>query len=187
MKLNIYTISHPIVQQLSSAVKQKNLISNVRHQWLRQLGLLLIYETIRSWLNIYQVTIKKINYIEDTVIMDPKESYIIIANTDVDLSLIQEAQYLLPQCHINLANSKDYIKNMQQYSQIKYLNKNVKIIIISAELDADYILETVHKLVQTQNISIKQIRIACIKCETEKLVNINQNYPMLNIFTANMK
>lgn len=189
MKLSIHIISHPIIQYLSSITEQKNLMSSTKHQWFRQLGLLLIYETIRNWLKTYQVSIKKVSYTTDMTITDPKESYVIIADTGINLSLIQEVQYLLPQCHINLISSSSYgsRKEHELNSCAKHLDKNTKIIIISSEIDIDYILGTIHTLIYIQGISIEQIRLTCIKCETEKLIKISQEYPMLNIFTASIK
>ncbi len=50
MKLNIYTISHPITQFLSSTVQNTQLQSDIQNHTWKQLGQFLIYETIRNWI-----------------------------------------------------------------------------------------------------------------------------------------
>lgn len=190
MKANIHVISHPIVQYLSSTTKQNKIISNIKHQLLRQLGLFLIYETIRSWIETYCITIQQINYIKDIAIVDPKESYIILASTDIDLSLIQEAQYLLPRCNTCLINLSHYSSKKEPESSFlpnQIFNNYTKVIIITPKLNINYIVTTLHNLIYIKNIKIRQIRLACIYCETEKLIEINRKYPKLNIFTTKIE
>lgn len=188
MKLNIHIISHPIVKHLYSLTEQET-TSNIQNQWLKQLGLFLIYETIRNWLTTYSIAIKQIHNIKKITIIDPKESYIIIANTSVNLSFIQETQYLLPKSHIKLINLHNRNFNQQ-------LNKNffakktnfhyTKAIIMTNKINVDFTLATINHLIDETNISINNIRLTCLNCETHKLLDISNVYPLLNIFTTSL-
>ena len=188
MKLYIHKISHPITQYLSSITQDKINISNIHHQLLNQLGSFLIYETVRNWLKIHTITIKQINTIKKTIIIDPNESFIIITNTSKNLSLIQDAQYLLPDCNIELITSEnsqitDFSLNNKLYNPYQV---NTKIIIVTKEIQTKYTIELINHLINQYKIKIEQIRLACINCKTENLQAIGKNHPKLNIFTTNI-
>lgn len=188
MKLNIYTISHPITQLLSSNIQNTNFQSHAnKHMW-KQLGLLLTYETIRNWIKIYKLKIKQINIIKEFKIFDPKESYIIIANITMDLGLVQETRDLLPRCTISLI---DFNKNNSSclidsnFSHIpKKIDLSTKIIIIKKYINVEYLLKLMEYLTNIKRIHINRIRIICIICEDSKLITISRKYPQLNIYTT---
>lgn len=186
MKLNIHVISHPIVKYLSSLVKQNNLQINTKKQVLKQIGLFLTYESIRNWLKTYQLVIKTLDKTKNIVIISPKESFTIIVNTTEDINLIQELQYLLPECNIKFipmeiinTTNNYYIK--KNFSQINYTY--TKIIIVNYHLQTQYILKLINQLINN-NIKIHQIRLNCINCNTDQLIKISHKYPLLNIYTT---
>nr|YP_010728759.1 uracil phosphoribosyltransferase [Phymatolithon calcareum]WEA76912.1 uracil phosphoribosyltransferase [Phymatolithon calcareum] len=191
MKLNIYTTSHPIIQVLSNTIQNTNLQSNTKNQTYKQLGLFLIYETIRNWLRIYKLHIKQINIIKEFVIIDPKESYIMMTDINMNLAFIQEVSYILPNCNLSLINfSKTNTTNLidSNFSYIPtQINESTKIIVIKKYIDVEYLLKLMDYLINVKQINIKQIRLTCIICEENKLVKISQKYPELRIYTTQVK
>lgn len=188
MRLNIHVTSHPIIQHLSSITKQKNLQINIKKQILRQLGLLLSYETIRNWLQTYKLTIQVMHEKKNIILIDPKESYSIITNTTEDLSLIQELQYLLPKCNIsfipiNVIISRD---NSCINKAIKEIKPWTKIIIISYTIHLEYIIKLIDQLIN-QDIRLTQIRLSCINCNRDQLIKISHAHPSLNIYTTEIQ
>nr|AYR05775.1 uracil phosphoribosyltransferase [Lithothamnion sp.] len=188
MKLNIYTISHPITQLLSSNIQNRHFQSDTKNHTWKQLGLFLIYETIRNWIKIYKLKIKQINIIKELKILDPKESYLVIANITIDLGLIQEAKDLLPKCSISLI---DFNKNNPSFlidSNFSYIPKKIdrstKIIIIEKYINTEYFLKLMDYLTNIKKINIISIRLICIVCEDSKLITISHKYPQLNIYTT---
>nr|YP_007878167.1 uracil phosphoribosyltransferase or UMP pyrophosphorylase [Calliarthron tuberculosum]AGA63778.1 uracil phosphoribosyltransferase or UMP pyrophosphorylase [Calliarthron tuberculosum] len=186
MKLNIHVLSHPIIQHLSSLTKEKNLPSNIKNYRLRQLGLFLLYETIRNWIKTYRLTIRKINKKKNITIIDPEESYTIITNTNGDLSLIQELQCLIPKCNINLIPIK--ILNSIDITNLNQITENIdsytKIIIVSNSIDIQYISKLMLYLTNIKNLKIEQIRLTSINCKTDYLIEISKTYPTLHIYTT---
>lgn len=187
MKLNIYTISHPITQLLYSNIQNRNFQSHTQNYTWKQLGLFLIYETTRNWIKIYKLKIKQINTIKEFKILDPKESYLIIANVTIDLGVVQEARDILPKCTISLI---DFNKNNSSFlidSNFSYIPEKIdlstKIIIIKKYIDIEYFFKLMDYLTNVKKINISQIRLICIICEDSKLINISQKYPQLTIFT----
>nr|YP_009589083.1 uracil phosphoribosyltransferase or UMP pyrophosphorylase [Corallina ferreyrae]QBL75599.1 uracil phosphoribosyltransferase or UMP pyrophosphorylase [Corallina ferreyrae] len=189
MKLNIHILSHPIIQYLSSITKEKNLQSNIKNHTLRQLGLFLLYETMRNWLTTHKLTIKTINEHKSITIIDTKESYTIITNTNTNLSLIQEIQCLLPKCDINFIPIKildsTNISNLDQIIEI--IHPYQKIIIISYNINTQYILKLMLYLTDIHNVKIQQIRLIAINCTTENLISISKIYPKLNVYTTGIE
>lgn len=191
MKLNIYTTSHPIIQFLSNTIQNTNLQYNTKNQTYRQLGLFLTYETIRDWLRIYKLHIKQINIIKEFIIIDPKESYIIMTDINMDLAFIQEVSYVLPNCSISLINfSKTNTDNLTD-SNFSYIptqiNEATKIIVIKKYIDVEYLFKLLYYLTNIRRMNIGQIRLTSIVCEENKLVKISQKYPELRIYTTQVK
>ena len=184
MKLNIHLVSHPIIQSLSSIATNKPFPSNIVNYTLKQLGLLVTYETIRNWLKTYTLTIRQTNYKKTITIPDPKESYIIIFNQIHCLNLFQDIHLLLPKCELKLINNENiHIDNSQSITWPD-INSHSKIIIINYDLELEYVLSVLCKLTCDQQININQIRLTCITCKTSQLVIIGNKYNKLNIYTT---
>lgn len=180
MKLNIHVISHPIVQNLSSLTINRSFTSNINNLVLKQLGLLILYETIRNWIKTYKLTIKKISYKKEITIINPRESFIIISNTLQYLSLIQDIQFILPNSKFKLIEDNNHIN----FNQLSKLDDNAKIIIITYKITLKYILNLLDYFLHKKNIQIYKIRLICIKCETDQLIEISKKYNKLNIYTT---
>nr|YP_009541663.1 uracil phosphoribosyltransferase [Synarthrophyton chejuense]AYR05672.1 uracil phosphoribosyltransferase [Synarthrophyton chejuense] len=193
MKLNIYTISHPITQLLFNQIQNLSIENNVKYHAFNKMGQFLIYETTRNWMKVYNLKIKTIDRIREYTIHNPNESYVIIANINNDLDLIQEAKYILPNCKISLI---DFNKNIDsnyvlQDSNLSYIPKNInqltKIIIASKNININNLIKVMDYLINIKNIKINQVRIMCIICESDQLITISQEYPQLNIYTTQIR
>ena len=181
MKLNIHIISHPIIQNLSSLIINQAFPPNINNLILKQLGLLILYETTRNWIKTYQLTIKQINYKKEITIIDPKESFIIISNTLKYLSLIQDIQFILPNSYFKLIEDNN---NNVKLNQSLELNHNTKIIMIIYKITLKYILNLLDYFLYKKNIQIHKIRLICIQCETDQLIEISKKHNKLNIYTT---
>lgn len=184
MKLNIHLMSHPIIQHLSNTIIDKKLKSYNTYQILRQLGLLITYETIRNWVTTYKLTIKQIEKEKEIVIIDPKESYLIILNDLDALSLLQEIQLLIPKIELELIHNDDISKKNQYRNKLKKIDSSTKIIMINNKIEVGYVTDLLDYLTKKNNIKINQIRLTCIECETNQLLDISKDYAELNIYTT---
>nr|QCI09059.1 Uracil phosphoribosyltransferase [Inkyuleea mariana] len=190
MQLNIYIISHPIIKILSntiisSALNTYNKFSSQTHKYI---GLLLVYEVLRKWMQIKNLYIKKINYIKEVHIIDSQESYLIITNLLHTYNIITEIKILLPDTelqHIDLNNNKSFTDD---YNNIKLINieSTKKIMIIEKFLDNYKIIDLIKYLQVEKNVKIHQIKIISVTCNTKILEKIGQMYPNLNIYTTKL-
>lgn len=184
MKLNIHIISHPLIQSLSNITKNSVLQSRNTNQATRQLGLFIIYETIRKWIKVYKLTIQQIKKKKDIIIVDPKESYTLIFNDIHLLSMFQEVQLLLPKVHLQLVKENSLNqKNIILFNEIDNF-KDKKIIIIDYEINLIYIESILSYLLLNKKITLNQIYIACITCATDQLIGISEKYNDLNVYTT---
>ena len=186
MKLNIHLISHPLIQHLSNITKNPVLSSNITNQALKHLGLFVIYESLRKWLKIYKLIIKKTTGQKEITMIDPKESYTIIFNNVRYLSMFQEIQLLLPKLNLQLLTNQDIYSIDKKKSVCSDLNLSTKIIIVNYEMDIDYTQNILNYLIKTSQINIHQIRLTYIACATNQLVQLSDIYNNLNIYTTNI-
>ena len=178
MKLNIHLISHPLTQNLSSINSNMSLQYNILNQYLKYLGLFIIYETIRTWTIIYKLKIKTNQKKKEVIIIDPKESYTIIFNDLNYISMFQEIQLILPKIDLKLVE----YKNKKQLN-LSY-NTYHKILIVNDKMDITYIKDLIKDLKYTYNINLNQIRLACIECATTQLIKLSETYNNLTIYTT---
>ena len=178
MKLNIHLISHPLTQNLSSITKNNSSQYNILNQYLKYLGLFIIYETIRTWTIIYKLQIKTNQKKKEIIIIDPKESYTIIFNDLNYVSMFQEIQFILPKIDLKLI----------EYKNKKELNLSSsphhKILIVNDKMDITYIKDIIENLKQTYSINLDQIRLTCIECATTQLIKLSEAYSNLTIYTT---
>ena len=178
MKLNIHVISHPLTQNVSGIISNMSPQHNIFHQYLKYLGLFIIYETIRTWTIIYKLKIKTNRKEKDFVIIDPKESYTIIFNNLDYISMLQEVQFILPKTDLKLVEHKN--KNKLNFSS----NTHHKILIVNDRMDVTYIKDLIKELEYNYNIHLNQIRLACIECATTQLIKLSEQYNDLTIYTT---
>jgi len=184
MKLNIHLMSHPVIQHLSNTIIDKKFKSDNTYQTLRQLGLLITYETIRNWVRTYKLTIKQIEKEKEVVIIDPKESYLIILNDLESLSLLQEIQLLIPKIKLELIYKYDIGEKNQYINKLQSVDSYTKIIMINHKIEVGYVINLLDYLTKNNNIKTNQIRLTCIECETNQLLAISKKYAELNIYTT---
>jgi len=184
MKLNIHLMSHPVIQHLSNTIIDKKFKSDNTYQTLRQLGLLITYETIRNWVRTYKLTIKQIEKEKEVVIIDPKESYLIILNDLESLSLLQEIQLLIPKIKLELIYKYDIGEKNQYINKLQSVDSYTKIIMINHKIEVGYVINLLDYLTNNNNIKTNQIRLTCIECETNQLLAISKKYAELNIYTT---
>nr|YP_009546623.1 uracil phosphoribosyltransferase or UMP pyrophosphorylase [Gelidium kathyanniae]AYO27971.1 uracil phosphoribosyltransferase or UMP pyrophosphorylase [Gelidium kathyanniae] len=176
MQLNIYLLTHPFIQALSNYIveqeEQNNFIYYLKSQ---QLGSFLIYEVIRKWLNLQNVYIKKINYIQQLKVNYPLESYSIISDLTTSHHIITNAAKLLP---------------YTTFKEIKHIDKQVnyrkdeKIIFFEKSLCNYNTIKSIDYLIEHKHISINQMKVACIICNNKVLDQIGKKYPRLEIYTT---
>nr|YP_009541766.1 uracil phosphoribosyltransferase [Neogoniolithon spectabile]AYR05975.1 uracil phosphoribosyltransferase [Neogoniolithon spectabile] len=179
MKLNIRIVSHPIITYLSNINKYLYLPYNLEKYILSQLGLFLIYESLRDWLLTYRLTIQKLDYQDSITIIDPQESYMIITDQQDSLHFIQEIAYIIPKCKVKVIDLENSLPN-----ELTEIKTNTKIIIALCQSKIFYLIELIRQLTETNNLNIQHIRVCTIYCKNEDLIQISDRYPKLNIYTT---
>lgn len=179
-------MSHPLIKHLSNVVINNKLepYSNNNYQILRQLGLFITYETLRNWLKTYKLTIKQIKKTQEIIMIDPKELYIIIFNDLQYLSFLQEIQLLIPTIQLKLVYSDELNQKNKYKNLLEQVNSCTKVIIINYNIELEYVTTLLNYLMNSNKITITQIRLICIKCNTNELICISKQYANLNIYTT---
>nr|WCH54830.1 hypothetical protein [Hypnea edeniana] len=188
MTLNIYIISHPIINTLSSQIIysiQEN--NKINESVYNEMNFLLIYELLRKWIEVKNIYIKNIDYIKEISIFNPNESYTLFANLEKCYNIIDNLKILIPKLSIiHTYTYKDENCNTKicyHYNQEKKL-KNSKIIIVEKVLNNNSIINFVNELINQYNIQIASIKIICIACNNKVLELINKKYSNLEIYTT---
>lgn len=186
MKLHIHNISHPLIQNLYNITNTSLRPNAITIQANKHLGLLMIYETIRKLIKVYNLKIKRIKSNKEITLIDPKDSYTIIFNDLKHLSMVQDVQLLLPKINLELINKKDLDLIKQTDSSLKIVNLYTKIIIVNYDINIQYINDLIHLFTEKDSIQANQISIMCIKCTTNQLLQLSENelYKNLTIYTA---
>nr|QVY58161.1 uracil phosphoribosyltransferase or UMP pyrophosphorylase [Eucheuma denticulatum] len=187
MQLNVYLISHPIIHKLSTQLmyftKNKN---NINAQTYNGLNLFLIYETLRKLVRTKTIYMKNIDYIEETSMFNPQESYLLLTNIENCSDIITYLKNIIPKLsliHINL-NKKQYINKNYLSESIINIANNQKIIIMENFLDSNSIIQLIEYLIYNIKIKDNKIKIICITCTNNILEIINNKYPLLEIYTT---
>ena len=181
MKLNIHLISHPLIQNLSSITRNSYSSYNMRNQYFKSLGLLIIYETIRTWTKIHKLTIKTTKKEKELIIIDPKESYTIVFDNLDYVNMFQDIQFILPKLNLKLIEQK----NEKNYTLFNFSpNIHHRILIVNYRMDTKFIKNLIEGLIREHNIKLKQIRLTCVECKTEQLIQLSELYDNLTIYTT---
>nr|YP_009398148.1 uracil phosphoribosyltransferase [Gredgaria maugeana]ARW67334.1 uracil phosphoribosyltransferase [Gredgaria maugeana] len=179
MKLNIYEISHPITKILLNQVNENKTEQNYKY-----LGLLLIYEIFRKYIDIKKIYIKQIKNIKYYNIINKNKKYFILTNISKTYDIINEIKVIVPQIQIIHID----------YSDIKKIEKSVKNLTIDIEQDKILIIEKITNnstvinlikyLTKQKNLQSKHIYIGSIISNEETLNEIGSNYPKLTVYTT---
>lgn len=188
MKLNVYVVTHPIIQQLVSILKNKKIHNTIYNKTSQHLGIFLIYETIRNWLKNQQLYIKNLKITKKLSLTNPQESCTIITNIPQNLNLIQGIQEFIPNCQINFLNLCKTDEGWEVNSEFNFIpsdiNKNKKIIILDKNIQTEAMITLINHLIIKKQVEINQIRISSITCSTHTLKILGSKYPKLNIYTT---
>nr|AYR06380.1 uracil phosphoribosyltransferase [Rhodogorgon sp.] len=188
MKLNIHIVTHPIIQQLTSKLKNNSTNHIAQDKTSQQLGIFLIYETIRNWLKNQELYIKNIYFIKRFILANPKDSCMIITNIPQNFNLIQEVQGFIPNCQTVLVNICKADNGWQVNPLFNFIpsriNENKKIIILDKDLHLETVIVLINYLTTNKHIKLSQIRISSITCNIQTLQILSDKYPKLNIYTT---
>lgn len=185
MPLNIYIVSHPIVQQLSSQIMNPTLIPpNMYNESYKQLGSLMIYEVMRRWMTIQNIYIKQIDHIQTICTLKREESYIILTDLVDSYNFVTDALNLIPRVELKHISFKQKLNNINKVTINTNGNKQQKIIIINLYIDNDILIKFLDYLTIEKHVKINQIKIICITCKHQLLEKIGNKYPNLNIYTT---
>lgn len=187
MQLNIYLMSHPVIQILANDIiyKQDSTIYNDKRNNHSQLGFLIIYEILRKSLIINKIYIKKLHYIREIHTLNKSKPYLILTNIIKSYSFINNALDLFPEVKVqHITTNQD---NNTLYNQNKYQltnNTNIEVFIIELHLNNYSIIDTLDQLILRNEINSKSIKIICITCINKILDKIGAKYPNLSIYTT---
>ena len=190
MQLNIYLISHPIIQKLSNDIiyNQTFMNQNVYNHTYKQLSFLMMYEVLRQCIKIQNIYIKKINYIKETCIFSTQESYLILADLTDSYNIVTDIIALFPKVyiqHLYLDQQNNLKNHIEIYQKIQNTQKNnTKIILIQPYLNSYSSIKILDYLILKNDIKIQNIFLVCISCHHKIIEKIGTKYPKLSIYTS---
>nr|WCH56422.1 hypothetical protein [Hypnea sp.] len=186
MQLNIYIISHPIINKLSTQIIYSTKQDNHLHIHINnQINFLLIYELLRKWIKIQNIYIKDIDYTKKISIFAPQESYLLLTNLENCCDIINNLKVIMPKLSlIHTYMSKNNNKDIRIHHTLNYDIKNNKIIIMEQILNNYSIIDLIDDLINNYQIAITCIKIICIACSNNILDIINKKYSSLEIYTT---
>ena len=184
MQLNIYLISHPIIQLLSNNVIYQQGDEAILTNSQKNIGLFLIYEATRKWVKINNTYIKKFNRIDEIKLLDSNNQYYIFTNISKTYKMLVDIQLFLPKVQIiNLNNNNQIVfENIDNHSLLKSNSSNTKAIIFENILQESCIIPLI-KAIKQYTVT-KNIKITCIACYDKTLSIIGNYYPELQIYTT---
>ena len=185
MKLNIYIISHPIIQIFNNHITQnqyntsKNISDNIYHS---KIMMFLIYELFRKTILIQNIYINKLDTIKYFAKMNSMQRNFVFTNIVDNFDIINEISTTFPQTEIQHYDTKntDSFININKYS----FNNITNIIIVEKFLDKYDIIKFLEHLINHINIEEKQIIIACITCNNQIIERISEKYQHIRLYTT---
>nr|YP_009500381.1 uracil phosphoribosyltransferase [Gracilariopsis heteroclada]AXE43543.1 uracil phosphoribosyltransferase [Gracilariopsis heteroclada] len=187
MQLNIHIIIHPIIQQLANKIiYHKSYRNKTYNDNEKTLGMLILYETLRTWIKLYNFYIKKVSFLKEGNYTNKDEKCLIITDLIKHHNFFAESQKILPKIflqhiYINKNNTRDnyIIHNIDSYDLSKY-----KIIIFDKFLNSYTIIQILNYLFRNTKINVDNMKIICLTCHHKILKEIGKKYPELNIYTT---
>lgn len=180
MKLNIYVLSHPIIQIfnksfINSTIKEQNYKKS-------KIIIFLLYEILRKIIKITNIYIHKIDYVQQFSTMDYKQKNYIITDIIENLDILTDISEMFPQTEIKHFNINN--KNQWNGQNLNNINDHTNIIILEKSLEAHKIIQLIKYLNEIKQIQEKQITITCITCTNKVLEKISKYYNDINIYTT---
>lgn len=184
MKLNIHVASHPIIRHFSEIIIHHKTAGDIKNYEKKHFGLLLSYEAIRGWIQIYKLNIKQVKSRQKITIIDPKESWIMILNSLKYFSYFSEIENLLPKISLELVREDEVNIIDKIPSKLAGANVYTKAIIALHELNSEYTAAILEYLIEKQKMQIHQIRLIATLCRKDQMIQLSQKYSDLNIYTS---
>lgn len=189
MNLNIYTINHPIIRNLTSYICNTEMNIIEKRNILNQIYSALLYEATRKSIKLLNLYIHKLNSISEIVLFQKEMSYIILSEIHIPYILSKSIYDMMPEA-IVLPFGTDFINNYQDQdpkikiqSHLNSCKSNSQVFIIQQDLNADIIFQLLNSI-SLNKVPIEQIQVMCILCSTDTLQQIGQKYVNLNIYTT---
>lgn len=185
MKLNIYIISHPIIQIFNNYITNshyntENNISNKKYH--SQIMMFLIYELFRKTILIQNIYINKLDTIKHLAKMNSMQKNYIFTNIVENFDLISEISTVFPNTklqHYDI-NNINSINNINKYD----FNHITNIIIVEKFLEKYDIIKLLEDLINRTHIEEKQIIITCITCNHQIVERIGEKYNHIKLYTT---
>nr|YP_009393620.1 uracil phosphoribosyltransferase [Bostrychia simpliciuscula]ARW62182.1 uracil phosphoribosyltransferase [Bostrychia simpliciuscula] len=188
MQLNIYKISHPIIQFLSSSIINKTTSKSLHEQHYKYIGLLFIYEVLRKYIKTEELYIKNIHYTKNVNLINLQNRCYIFTDLPSTYRMITDIKILLPNIeivHVEYKNDHTIdkeIKNINKNIELKYFNINI--FILDEIIKNEEIIKLIKYLKRHTKVPSENMHIACIACYNEILNKLSNIYPKLKVYTT---
>nr|YP_009944689.1 uracil phosphoribosyltransferase [Osmundea sinicola]QFR99983.1 uracil phosphoribosyltransferase [Osmundea sinicola] len=180
MKLNIYKISHPIIELISNNTIINHNNNNLEPYYYKNFGLLFMYEILRPYIKIETIYLKFIYLTKELKLLNKKQKYLIATNISNNYEIISEIKTLLP--NIDILNIS--YNNNDNEEKINETSKNTKIFILEKKLNNIKIMNIIQYFTSTREIPIENIAIACVTSEHHILKQLGNICPSIKIYTT---
>nr|ARW60301.1 uracil phosphoribosyltransferase [Laurencieae sp.] len=184
MQLNIYKISHPIIQLLSNVAIIKSNNKVMDSYYYKNLGMLLMYEILRKYVSVQKIYIKSVYSTIQLNLINQREQYFVITDLSTTYEIVSDIKTLLPNIDIINIGYKDILNDSNSINNIQLNNQNTKIFILEKKLNSVATINTVKYLISNNKIPINDINIACIISEQNILRQLSYNYPTIKVYTT---
>nr|YP_009395276.1 uracil phosphoribosyltransferase [Bryothamnion seaforthii]ARW64044.1 uracil phosphoribosyltransferase [Bryothamnion seaforthii] len=184
MQLNIYKVSHPIIQILSNLINNENNKVQNTEFYHRYTGLLLIYETLRKYIKINVVYIKCINSVENISAIDYRQKYYILTSLSNTYQMVSDIKSILPHIEIIDISKGDIIDIEKTNNQLKTKNHSINCFILEKRLNNFQIINLIEYLEKDKGIPPDNIQIICLSSQNDILNKLGYHYPMLKVYTT---
>ena len=172
MKLRVVVPPHPLIAHWLTMLRDINTPVPLYAKALEELGRWLTYEALRDWLPHRKEVVLTSQGKSDGVVIASEIPLLALAELPGGLELWYGARNVLPNAHLCI----DGIPNL--------IEVNAGIIIYIDQISDGVNLLEVLKLLKTQNVESKRIRVISALTATPGLQKIGENIPDLNIYCA---
>nr|UAD87301.1 hypothetical protein [Gracilaria pacifica] len=180
MGLNIHTLIHPTIQKLADEIiYQKSYQPFECKNNEKTLGMLIFYETLRKWLKIDNIYIKKIDMLQESHLSNQLDKYLVITNIIECYNILADVERILPESYLQHIDLNDINAISNYHKKLK----EYKIIIFEKFLKNYAIIEIINYLQINNKINLNDVKIICLTCSNNVLKYLAKKYPQLNIYT----
>ncbi|AFY70865.1 uracil phosphoribosyltransferase [Thalassoporum mexicanum PCC 7367] len=189
-QLRVYVPPHPLIRHWLTVARDKNTPVALFRTAMKEIGHWLTYEAIREWLPVQEVAIETPLQAMTGQFMDVSTPIAIVPILRAGLAIMDGCQELLPTASIYHLG---WVRDEETLEASCYLNRlpdrfapQTRVLIAEPMLaTGGTIMSTLEMLVE-RGADPAMIRIICVVCAPPALQKINQQYPGINIFAANI-